>query len=181
MKLRKDGLKRIVSSLLVFVMVFSIIIPSTGMQGVAEAAIGSGEELNTVIDLNLRSKENDRAAPVVYVPRGKTVEFLEEAENDYFKLEYKGKTGYAHRSDVTAYYGEGNFGKISKAKLKEEGNNKKYKAIKDDVLRSKDVKNSLPTDLVERGDEVTHKGTTENDYFLVEKDGKDGYIYIGEM
>lgn len=55
------------------------------------------------MDLNLRSKDDDRASPVVFVPEGKNVEYAgETTSNGYFKLRYEGKVGYALRGDVTS-------------------------------------------------------------------------------
>ncbi len=75
--------------------------PAPGVSPEPEASAqptdsGTFYTVNAENYINLRASASSQAEVLVEVPRGESVRFLEEKDGEFLKVEYDGKTGYAH-------------------------------------------------------------------------------------
>lgn len=137
----------------------------------------------STINQNIRSSARDIASPVIYLPEGEKVEYIEEVDQNWFKVKYDGKEGFVNRGDVTS---EKNYqnpdSTIHEVDTTEEANaDTHYIAPTDVNLRSRNIKNGSSLALVKSGEKVSYHGTTNNGWFLVEYGNKKGYIHRSDL
>lgn len=168
------------NKLLTFFIIFAMIIPS--FTKIVLADIDSNEYIS-VIPQNIRVLANDTAKPVVYLDEGESVQLIESANNDWFKVKYKDEVGYVYRGDVTSAENYHNLDReFVEVDVDQKPDAKETYIITLDVnLRTRNTNHASSLKLMKQGSEVTYKGTTKNDWFLVEHEGTLGYVYRGDV
>lgn len=166
----------------IFAVFLTLMIALTGLVKTVSVEAKNNSYYST-INQNIRTSATDMASPVIYLPEGKKVEYIEKANNNWFKVKYDGKVGFVDRGDLTS---ENNYLNPDPSMhvvdtIEEENADTHYVAPTDVNLRSRNVRNGSSLALVERGKKVTYHGTTDNGWFLVESEGKKGYIHRSDL
>lgn len=141
----------------------------------------NGMEYRTIKDLDLREGNSDKHKSITVMRKGSYVRHLGTADNDWFKLDYDGQTGYAHRSDVTS---KSNYDKNYGDKVEIEvspSNGREYRTIKDLDLREGNSEDYKSITIMKKGSYVRHQGTADNDWFKLEYDGQIGYAHRNDV
>ena len=76
----------------------AVVAASVAGTAVIGGAQGTGQVwFETTAALNLRAGPSTRAKVILVMPKGATVEHLEEVENGFYYVVYKDQEGWAHR------------------------------------------------------------------------------------
>lgn len=131
----------------------------------------------------LRWRDSDRASSNGHISEGEKVTFLEEKGTDWFKVKQGDNEGYVRRGELTSV---SNYNQTGKAEIHDTAMADKESFDKlvvtiDVNLRTKDETQYRPITLLKKETELTYKGTTKNDWFKVEYNGQEGYVYRGDV
>lgn len=140
----------------------------------ASNSSSSGKEYRVIKALHFRSGNGNSFKSMSVIPKGDMVKYLETTSNNWFKVEHNNKVGYIHRTNVTTFANyDRTYSTISTGK----SNGVKYKTIKALHFRSGNANKYQSMLVIPQGSVVKHLGTTSNDWFKVECEGRIGYIH----
>lgn len=139
------------------------------------------KEYIVAIDVNLRTRNTNKASSLKLMKQGDKVSYIGTTDNNWFLVEHGGTKGYVHRGDVTTEEALESNRELHKVPLKDKEKFDELRVIIDRNLRTKDERQYGAVATVRRNEKVTYKGTTDNNWFLVNYKGKEGYIYRGDV
>ena len=113
--------------------------------------------------INLRASASSQAAALAEISRNEIVRFLGEKDGDFLKVEYDGKTGYAHGDYLRLH--------STDAETLTVVNCRESVTLRKEPSTSAEALASVPL-----GSQVHNLQATEEDFLKVEYDGKAGYI-----